>query len=227
MNISQSLNAAQRILPSRKGGRRSVPRFLYHVTSKTNYESMLKDGFINASHDANPITNLSGVFMFDLKNFTKRWCNTGFKFDKTNPFSLAKGLLLKSASNNSDIVVLKIPTKDLSLDKLKCRTQDITSNPSISHILDGDFAIRQKHYTGKKQPIEYIFQEPIPMSSVQKIGEANTGVSLENMINIMDPDMYKNFDIKNTLTNLFKGQPEEKCINLANSSNIKFKDMNY
>ena len=59
---------------------------------------MLKDGFINASHDANPITNLSGVFMFDLKNFTKRWCNTGFKFDKTNPFSLAKGLLLKRAA---------------------------------------------------------------------------------------------------------------------------------
>ena len=65
------------------------------------------------------------------------------------------------------------------------------------------------------------------MSSVQKIGEANTGVSLENMINIMEPDTYKNFDIKNILTNLFKGQPEEKCINLANSSNIKFKDMNY
>ena len=160
--------------------------------------------------------------MFDLKNFTKRWCNTGFKFDKTNPFSLAKGLLLKSASNNSDIVVLKIPTKDLPLDKLKCRTQDITSNISDFHASNGDFAVRQKHYTRKKQPIEYIFQESIPMSSVQKIGEANTGTTLENITE----DTYKKFDIKQILAHLFKGQPEEKCINLANSSNIKFKDLN-
>ena len=40
-------------------GEHKVPRFIYHLTNKTNYESMLKDGFIKTSTD---ISIGEGVF---------------------------------------------------------------------------------------------------------------------------------------------------------------------
>ena len=142
-----------------KSGRRNIPRYFYHVTNKKNYEIMLKDGFIKASHDARVESNLNGVFMFDLKNFTKRWCHMGFDIGENpgeNFLTLAKGLFMKSSSNSSDIIVLRIPTKELPLDKLKCRIQGGT-NISLSHAFNGDIVTRQKHYTRKRLPVEYIF----------------------------------------------------------------------
>lgn len=220
MKMNSQIEVCKSILrKSEKNGQNNIPRYLYHITNKNNYEKMLKDGFIKMSHDANPETNLEGIFMFDLKNFTQRWLNTGFAIGD-EILTLAKALFLNSSSKSSDIVVLKVPTRGLPLDKLKCRTQDITTQISGFHVSNGDMATRQKHYTRKKQPIEYICQETIPMSSVKKIGEADTGVVLEEMI---DTSTYTKIDCKQILTNLFKGQAEEKCIKIANKSSIKLK----
>ena len=54
-------------------GRRNLPRYLYHITTENNYQQMLKDGYIKGHHDLDLNTHLSGVFLFDLKNFSKRW----------------------------------------------------------------------------------------------------------------------------------------------------------
>lgn len=207
-------------------GRRNLPRYLYHITNKANYEKILQEGVIKAAHDTAPETNLSGVFMFDLKNFTKRWCHMGFDIGTNsgeNLLTLAKALFIKSSSKSSDIVVLRIPTRNLPLDKLKCRMQ--SAYESLSHAFNGDAATRQKHYTRKRQAVEYIFQDDIPVNNIQKAGEANTGIILEDM---MTDDMsmhssYKKLNPKEILSNLFKGQPEEKCIQIANNSNIKFR----
>lgn len=59
-----------------KSGKPNLPRYLYHVTSRKNYEAMLKSGEIRTSHDACLSSSLEGVFMFDLKNFAKRWTST-------------------------------------------------------------------------------------------------------------------------------------------------------
>lgn len=107
-------NLAKTVSARSQNGQSAVPRFLYHITSKKNYESMLKDGFIRTSQDAADMTNLNGVFMFDLKNFTKRWCNTGFSMGD-DFLTLAKSLFLKGSSKTSNIVVLKVPTKKLTL----------------------------------------------------------------------------------------------------------------
>lgn len=212
---------------SAKNGRRNVPRYLYHVTSKKNYEGMLKKGVIKAGQDAALESNLNGVFMFDLKNFTKRWCHMGFDIGENpgeNFLTLAKALFMKNSSKTSDIVVLRIPTKGLPLDKLKCRIQGGVnpSDISMSHVMNGDIATKQAYFTRKKHPIEYIFQGNIPMSGVQKAGEANTGVILEEMI---DASTYNKLKPLEILKNLFRGQPEEKCVQIANNSSIKLKNL--
>ena len=53
-----------------KYGKHKVPRFIYHMTNKTNYESMLRDGFIKTSPD---VTLGRGVFATELTNLFKRW----------------------------------------------------------------------------------------------------------------------------------------------------------
>ena len=52
-----------------KYGKHKVPRFIYHMTNKTNYESMLRDGFIKTSPD---VTLGRGVFATELTNLFKR-----------------------------------------------------------------------------------------------------------------------------------------------------------
>lgn len=211
----------QVLTKTEKNGRRNIPKYLYHLTNKKNYEQCLKDGFIKIGHDTAPDTNLNGVFMFDLKNFTKRWLNTGFDIGDTpgeNILTLAKALIMKVSSKDSNIVVLRIPTKNLSLDKLRCRIQSMTniSNIPSSHFIDGDLATKQKHFTRKKHAIEYIFENNIPMSNVQKVGETNSGITYKNLLDpILGADMYKTINPQEILAQLFKGQPEEKCIEIT------------
>ena len=66
------------IIKNQPTGRHNIPRYLYHLTTKENYNSMLKDGFIKTSHDVELSSNLEGVFLFEMINFVKRWGSTGF-----------------------------------------------------------------------------------------------------------------------------------------------------
>lgn len=107
---------------------------------------MLKDGYIKGYHDEDIRTNLSGIFMLDLRNFTKRWMTTGIDCGE-QLLTFAKCLIMQASKDDSNIVALKIPTKTLNLSKLKCRSQISENN---IHITNGDFATNQKHYTRKK-----------------------------------------------------------------------------
>ena len=49
-----------------------LPEFLYHLTSKENYKSMLKTGMLNQGFDH---YCGSAVFAFDFDNFDKNWNN--------------------------------------------------------------------------------------------------------------------------------------------------------
>lgn len=191
-------------------GRRNVPRFLYHLTTQNNYNKILKDGYIKSNHDLDLCSNLSGVFMFDLKNFTKRWVSMGVDCgDKLLTF--AKALLMQVSKDDSNIVVLKIPTRFLSSKKLKCRSQ-VSKNDW--HINNGDFATNQRHYTRKKEPLEYINETDIPIQNVIKIGEANSGFNLEKAFEEMNENYFDKINVAQVLQKLFQNTPEEKCINL-------------
>ena len=43
-----------------------IPKYLYHITTKSHYNSMLESGVIKTSKDVSPMSNLNGVFMFDM-----------------------------------------------------------------------------------------------------------------------------------------------------------------
>lgn len=200
--------------------RRSIPRYLYHLTSKKNYDSILKTGMLNAYQDTDTTTNLNGVFLFDLTNFLKRWCNIGFSFNSGNtPFSLAKALFLNTIIKDPNIVLLKIPTKNLPTDMLRCRVQDI--NPTISEnpANNGEPATNQKHYTRKRKAIEYIFQGNIPLEKTSKVGELNFGIKVTKP---QDTTLFNKIDVLDFLHKLFKNQPEEKAIELAKKSSYQF-----
>lgn len=179
---------------------------------------MLKDGIMKTGHDSLQSSNLNGVFLFDLKNFTKRWCNTGVNIDGKK-ISLAQALFAQ-ASKSSDIVVLRVPTKNMPLDKLRCRCQSFLDELT-EHIKNGDAATRQKHYTAKRKSIEYIFQQDIPIANIKKLGNTNSGVTFDES----DISAISKIDVMKILSDIFKGCPEEKCINLANNSSIKFQEM--
>lgn len=191
-------------------GRRNLPRYLYHITTENNYQQMLKDGYIKGHHDLDLNTHLSGVFLFDLKNFSKRWTTMGIDWgDKL--FTFAKGLIMQASKDDSNLVVLKISTKTLSQNKLKCRNQ---LTDSKTHNTYGDFATNQKHYTRKKNAIEYINEGNIPIQNVTKIGEANVGFNLHKAMENLSENIFDKIDVKKILQNLFKNTPEEKSINI-------------
>lgn len=192
-------------------GRRNLPRYLYHITTENNYQQMLKDGYIKGHHDLDSSTHLSGVFLFDLKNFSKRWITMGIDWGN-KLFTFAKGLIMQASKDDSNLVVLKIPTKTLSQNKLKCRNQ---LTDSKTHNTYGDFATNQKHYTRKKNAIEYINEGDIPIQNVTKIGEANVGFNLHKAMENLSENSLDKLDVKKILQRLFKNTPEEKCINMT------------
>ena len=198
-------------------GKHKIPRYLYHLTTKENYNNMAKDGFIKISEDVG-VETLQGVFMFDLKNFTKRWFHTGLDYiDWT--LSLARALILNTLLKSSEIVLLRIPTNNLQPNLLKCRCQDEQGECNIT--TEGVCATKQKHYTRKKYAIEYIYQKNIPINQVEKIGEINTKLDLQDITNIKNK--LKNVNTLQILTDLFKQQPEKKCIELAKNNSSKFR----
>ncbi len=196
-----------------KSSKPNLPRYLYHITSTKNYESMLKSCEIRTSLDACPASNLEGVFMFDLKNFAKRWTSTFCNINDHVKVNLASSLICK---NFDSIVVLKIPTKTMNIDKLKVRVQE-AQNTLNNHYLNGDSARFQTLYTRRKKPIEYIYGENINISDAEKIGELNLKLNLEEKDKILDFVNKRPFD---SLLKLFKGTPEEKCIQAMKKADI-------
>ncbi len=234
-------------------GKHKIPRFIYHLTNKTNYESMLKDGFIKMSLD-----NLGGdgVFMVELTNFFKRWGNNkAWQND-----SLQKKLINHAMQEDSSLVILKIPTGKLNHDLLRVRSQNklfswlysphcnyvrnevgqsMKSLPSTSrfnwerlmyerlkeyfsnkevdknilHIMEGNCAKNAKSYKQKKEAIEYIYRDNIPMTNVQKIGEIDfkdiTGLLLSFDYDAQRP-------VRSIFVNLLEGNPEVKGAKLLN-----------
>ncbi len=201
---------------------KNVPRYLYHITSEKNYKSIIKDGVVKPHQDAYMQSNLNGVFLFDLKNFIKCWCKSGITFGDTI-FTLAQALFLKCSSKTSKIVVLRIPAKKLEMDKLRCRVQDLSGNISEEHIMNGDSALNQKHYTRKRMPIEYIYNKAIPATNIEKAGNADTGVDFDDMINA--ETTYNSINFRQILKDLFKGCPEEKAVNISSKGLARFKNI--
>ncbi len=197
-----------------------IPKYLYHITTKSNYNSMLESGVIRTSKDVSPLSTLDGVFMFDIKNFAKRWFNTwvgyGGSDEKYNIGSVLLGkhsLVRQGADKSSELVLLRLRTNKLDVNKLQVRIQDTAK---ASYIPDGESAISQRLHTRRKDAIEYIYSNNINIANAEKIGELK--------LNFKSPeDVFKyvkerHFD---TLLKLLNGQPEAKGVKVLEKADIK------
>ena len=97
-----------------------VPEYLYHLTNRTNFEHIKETGKIKPSEDI-----IDGVFMFDMNDFNKNW--KSHSYDNTTP-SVAASLLLQAIKSDNELVLIKIPTKNLNIKKIRIRPQDDVCN---------------------------------------------------------------------------------------------------
>ena len=182
---------------------KEIPRFLYTITTKANYESMCKDGYIRTAQDIiRP--KMQGIFLFDLRNLTKRWTSNSF-FRKQN---FITQLFLALTDKSKDLVVLKVPTKNLE-NSLRIRSlnylfKNCDRIRTDVHLDSGIGAYMQKHYTQHKEPIEYIYKANIPITQVEKIGE----VFIEDAKKLARGEV----KVKDILSKLFEGTPQHKTI---------------
>jgi hypothetical protein len=232
-----------------KYGKHKVPRFIYHMTNKSNYKSMLKDGVIKTTQDD---FFGKGVFAIELTNLFKRWRNN----KSWGGSSLQQQLIQQATKVSDDIVILKIPTEKLNHDLLKVRSQNalfswenpvsftkIIRNADVekelkqlpkgkdgfgskyisilrkkllekkgiaTHLLEGSPANVSKLFKQRKQALEYIYKEEIPITAAEKIGEVN----IERLRSSAEYNPTK--PMRSIFTALLKGTPEVKGAELLN-----------
>lgn len=219
-------------------GKHKVPRYLYHLTTESNYEKIIKSGVLKLGSDPDGSEKLidSGVFLFDLKNLIKHWKNL-VNLPMTKQVD-QRGSLLVNISNQmynqangsgqkaiDSLVLLRISTDKLKQDSLFVRSltdfhNQITipsnnnkSSKFLSDIMTTDGEINKdkinhlkndlnyiyknlfgnepanlgKLRTQRKECIEYISKEEIPLSAVSKVGSCEPIES----ICLFDPSIIK------------------------------------
>ena len=110
MSINTIINFAGKKLFSK-----NIPQYLYHLTPKKNYQQMVQDGCIKQTHDS--LLNKDAIFTIEKNNYMNKWANTKIKNEYLND------MLLSQVDYTRDTVVLRIPTKNLNLQKLFVRNQ--------------------------------------------------------------------------------------------------------
>ena len=181
MYISNSINNSNNVVFSSK----KIPRYLYHMTTKTNAEKIKQSGFINLTTDY--LSGKQGVYLFEMQNFIRQWggLSSGNKAPYLSKKTFFKHLLRKKPEQN--ISVLRIDTRNLDENKLFIRSQDILfdvaqkyeseyrpQNPILlerfPHLFNFDKAKNTKRYKSKRHSIEFVYTDKIQINNVEEIG---------------------------------------------------------
>lgn len=198
-------------------GKHKIKRYLYHMTSEENYKKMLEDGRIRTSEDFH--FESKGIFMTELENLAKHW-RTSKEWDELIPENkdgvfLSLGLLKQVSKNSKNVVCLRIPTGYMDHNSLKIRSQNKLCNRHLekfkAHVVQGAPAKDANLYKQRKEAIEYIYQQDIPMDQVELVGMAEVPQLSEESFITWSAGKQKDV-IKTFFLNLFKGQPEAKGI---------------
>lgn len=99
-----------------KYGKHKIPRFIYHITSGNNYNKILADRTLRMSED---LFCGKGIFASELDNIFK---NSARAWEGK---SLLNEIVQFTNKNNDNIVILKIPTSSIDMDKLYVRSHNI------------------------------------------------------------------------------------------------------
>ena len=198
---------------------------MYHITTESAYQKMLQDGCIKPAQCADAP---SGIFLFDLKNFTRFWRKNKNVAEQPRTTLLNEVAFKAKLEANDYIVMLKIPTSTLDARKLRIRRQKevrcghgnqqkfmqdtlkdqhriSNSLESIKYIMQGENISNIPLYNQRKEAIEYITPSSIPMEHVSLVGKAKvdtTQTSKAHMEMKELPEIWKN---------LTAGTPEAKA----------------
>lgn len=192
-----------------------VPRYIYHLTSKANYDSILQDGFIKPTQNKFFVKN--GVYALELANFFKRW-----KINKDWGYDDLQYLLLRHIvkwmqfvqQDTNELVILKIPTSELDLSKLKIRCLNKlfkhedefeTLAPGLQSHLRGETPVSKAPlYKRRKNAIEYIYDGSIPVEKAKRIG------NIVNVASLRKSPAFSLHPVKFIMQALLSGTPESK-----------------
>jgi len=174
-------------------GKHKIPRYLYHMTSFENFQKIIESGFIN------PSSYHKQVYMLELDSFSKYWSSA----DRNN---LCNYILEFQKGRNSGLVMLRIPTTNLS--NIKIRPRNRINNKNISfdermNAIQGNIDAKcTSLYKQLKSDLEFMYNNEIPINQVELVGIYNTASE-----SIRDKNICKTIFEK-----IFKGQPEEQFL---------------
>ena len=209
-------------------GKHKLPRYMYHLTTEENYLSMLKDGSLKPSQC---MDSSVGTFLFDIKNFTRFWRKTPDVAEqpRTTLLNMIAGKLGFETQGN--LVLLRVPTNILDARTLRLRRQKLCriglgnvqkeqeavlndkfkfSNAleCLKYTMQGENVSQLPLYNQRKEAIEFITSENIPIDKITLVGTARVDTKLLNEAHINCHDVPS---IWRTLT---KNQPEQKAFNV-------------
>ena len=184
-------------------GKHIIPRYLYHITDMEGFKGIQNRQKILRTPDYWS-RSICGVFMIDLRNYTKRWATdcslTGESF--------ARDMLKQCAHGDRDLVIFRIPTEKLNKDDLIIRSQnryfnDKNMKKHSYHTEYGANVREQSLFARRKEAVEYVYNGAIEMCDVEVLGVA------KNYLRLL-----RQGGLKAVLSEFFKGQPEMQCVNL-------------
>lgn len=156
-----------------------LPKSLYHLTTKANYERIIQSGKLMTSSWEKVQEGLDGVYMLGKDNFLNTW------FDKKYPSIFAKKedvkkqpsmgeQILKWTSRGGDVVAIEIPTSKLDMSKLRIRpylqaynqvieTMNVETDEYDDELFRYGLPLSKlSDYEGTDEPIEFVYVDEIP-----------------------------------------------------------------
>ena len=100
----------------------SITKYFYHITSPNNFKSMTNDGFIRASTDSHlHKEGNQAVFLLDGQNTLSKWNSIHNGEERSY---ITRLLQYCNKDKNGNVLILRIPTSKLDINKIKFRDQD-------------------------------------------------------------------------------------------------------
>ncbi len=205
-------------------GSKKIPRYIYHMTTKSKYESIMRDGFIKMS--GSKLNVEKGVYAFDLCNFFNCWGkHKDWGYEDLQRIILRHIVKWFSSAREgtSDLVIFKIPTANLDSEKLSIRSmnklfkfeesgQKISElAPSLQKHLRGDTPAKEAPlYKMRKEALEFIYKDDIPVENCQRIG------NIVNIATLRKDLAFGVNPVKHIMQSLLSGTPEVNGTKLFN-----------
>lgn len=193
MNLWTGANISRKTV-----GKHKIPRFLYHITTKDNYNKMMQDGYIQISKSC---TRGQGLYLFEMQNMIKHYKD----FDGER--NLGRLLNQVIANSGNEAVLLRIPVSILDAGKLAIRSNAGPGRNGMKSSIKaalGDSALASHLYKQRKVALEYIYPNQLPMDNISVVGSARFKDT-----DLDDIDENRALELWKELT---KHQPEQKGV---------------